>query len=386
MGGAELSVQALAESFYKGGHKVCVVTLGQKNEKSEINGVQIFRLKIQNIFWPFEDKKHSPVEKIKWHIKDIYNSSYKTQIEEIFKEFEPNIIHTNNLAGFSVYVWDIAKKHNIKITHTLRDYYLQCPRSTKFKNSTSCKNQCLKCSMFSLVKKKMSSKVDTVIGISQYILKDHLKQGFFQKSNKTVIYNGFNIPSDKKKKLQFDRNTYINFGFIGQVNEAKGIELLMKTLQNFKTLSNWKLFIAGNVQPNYLKNLKSHLPETKVEFMGFTKTSDFFQKINVLVVPSIWEEPFGRVVLEGITNNTVVLGSNSGGIPELLKSNQSFLFNPTETNLSILLKKILMDTSVLNSFKFDNKTSSMFCIERISMAYLSVFKKTINKDNESTFN
>src|SRR5690606_16644919 len=145
VGGAELSVQDLAESFSKDGHTVGVVTLGKKNEKSEINGVQIFRLQIQNTFWPFDDKRHSHIDKIKWHIKDVYNTLYKPQIEEIFKEFEPEIIHTNNLAGFSVSVWDIAKKSNIKIVHTIRDYYLQCPRTTKFKFNNICFNNCLDC-------------------------------------------------------------------------------------------------------------------------------------------------------------------------------------------------------------------------------------------------
>lgn len=379
VGGAEMSVQALAEEFSRHHNKVGIVTLGKKCEQVEINGVVIFRLKIQNIFWPFDNEKNGQLNKLRWHLYDIYNTSYDKKIGNIFREFEPDIIHTNNLTGFSVFVWSAAKRYNIKIVHTLRDYYLQCPKNTKFSNSSTCKNQCLDCKAFSLIKKKMSQKVDIVIGISKFILEDHINHGYFLNSQKKVIYNGFNIPSNKKKAKQFDKNSIINFGFIGQINEAKGVELLMNSLQSLKTLSNWKLFIAGKIKPEYKKILESILPNNRVEYMGFTQPSDFFLKINVLIVPSIWDEPFGRVVLEGITNNTVVLASNSGGIPELLKLNQSYLFNPTKSGLLQLLKKILSDPSVLNDFQFDIKETSLFSIERTSHTYLSVFNNLIKQ-------
>jgi len=42
-----------------------------------------------------------------------------------------------------------------------------------------------------------------------------------------------------------------------------------------------------------------------------------------LIIPSVWEEPFGRVVIEGNLQGLPVIGSNMGGIPEIISTMKS---------------------------------------------------------------
>src|SRR5690606_27657814 len=118
VGGAELSVQSLAEGFVNRGQRVGVVTLGEQDEEYDLNGVRVWRLKLENIFWPFINKERNGFQRLKWHINDMYNSSYYLAVNKIIEDFSPDIVYTNNLAGFSVSIWDIAKKHNLRIVHT----------------------------------------------------------------------------------------------------------------------------------------------------------------------------------------------------------------------------------------------------------------------------
>ncbi|SEK77406.1 Glycosyltransferase involved in cell wall bisynthesis [Aquimarina amphilecti] len=375
VGGAEISVQSIAEGMVKNGIEVAVLTLGEKTEKTIINNVLVYRLKIENLFWPFNEINYSKIKKLKWHFSDIHNKKYDKNIDKIIDEFCPNVIHTNNLTGFSVAIWDIAKRRQIKIIHTLRDYYLQCPKTNKFKND-NCEKQCAECLFFSIMKKAKSQLVDSVVGISNFILEDHIDKGYFKYALKKVIYNGFDTKKEILSNSDFEKHTFLKFGFIGQINKAKGIEVLIRSLEELKDYDNWKLFIAGNVDPSYKDYLLSFLPDEKVEFMGYMKQDTFFDIINVLIVPSLWEEPFGRVVLEGLLSNVPVLGSKKGGIKEILTGNSKFTFNPFKEDLKSLLQSILENPEELNTFNIDiNDFHKLYSLECMIDAYVKTYKE-----------
>jgi len=57
IGGAEKSVQTLAEKFTLLGHAVKVVCLGKENSNYEIANVKVKVIKIKNNYWPFKKKK-----------------------------------------------------------------------------------------------------------------------------------------------------------------------------------------------------------------------------------------------------------------------------------------------------------------------------------------
>jgi glycosyltransferase involved in cell wall biosynthesis len=68
------------------------------------------------------------------------------------------------------------------------------------------------------------------------------------------------------------------------------------------------------------------------------------QKHDVLVLPSIWAEPFSRAILEGMISGLVVVAARTGGTPEIIIDGENgLLFEPND--LEDLAKKIahLMD-------------------------------------------
>ncbi|MEN8884085.1 MAG: glycosyltransferase, partial [Flavobacteriaceae bacterium] len=190
-----------------------------------------------------------------------------------------------------------------------------------------------------------------------------------------VIYNGFNLKAIKEQKK---RNKPLTFGFIGQVKESKGIELLIKVflkLRNYK----WKLLIGGNLDSTYLKHLKSLNNSPDIEYLGYVKSDSFFEKIDILVVPSLWNEPFGRVVLESFVNRKPVLASNMGGLSELLSVNKDFLFDPNLESLTTQIENILSNPNVLDDFNFDQDFINLFSINETVHKYIKVFESVLNK-------
>ena len=244
-------MQTLAENFSDLGNEVIVICLGKEDANYKLNGVIIHAVKIKNDFWPFEINNKNSFHKLIWHLKDASNNKYNDFLHHLFLDYKPDVLLTNNISGFSTKVWRIASNLNIKIVHTLRDYYLQCPKSTKFKNGLNCTNLCNDCNFLSTPKKKDSSKVNYLIGISNYILSDHIDKGYFKGVQNEVIFNGF----ETQKKSINSREVTNVFGFIGQVNKTKGIELILESFSNLSE-SSWKLLIAGTVDEKYFKTLK----------------------------------------------------------------------------------------------------------------------------------
>lgn len=367
-GGAEVSTQLLAEGLVQLGHDVMVCTTCNKNSERYVNGVHVVYIKIKNIYWPYEKKKHSSLLSFIWHIIDINNILYRQAFDNVFHSFKPDVIHTSNLSGFSCYVWKIAFSFKIPIVHTIRDYYLMCLKCTMFKN-LECNSQCKECRLFSYVKKRLSHNVNAVVGISKFVLNKHLQNKYFTNAKiKSVINNPVgNGAVSNWKKVKTG-----NIGYIGSISSSKGVDLLVKAFSSIKS-NEYKLLIAGNGNNEYIKYLKSLSNKDNIEFVGFVRSTDFFKNIDLLVVPSQWQEPFGRVVIEAISNGIPVIASKKGGITEILEGRLEGILFDDVNDLKIKLEAYMKGRLVFN-FDYTASFGEKYKKNIIASQYEEIYK------------
>ena len=372
-GGAEVSVQILAETLVKNGWRVTLVCSGFRNEESVINGVHIYRMKCNPMGWLGEHGFKNKFHKILWHLVDMYNWRAKRNFARIIKKEKPDVIHTNNIAHFSCSIWSVAKKHNIPIVHTLRDYGLMCPKRTLFNNHKICLKRCLSCKFFTFFNKKASQNVDFVVGISDHILQRHLKAGCFRNSESDVVFNSISDILCQQKTSQTH-----SIGYLGKIDENKGIEILIEAFLACST-KNYNLLIAGNGNPAYIERLKQKCSvSNRILFVGKVKRDEFFSTIDLLVVPSIWEEPFGRTVIEPIAANIPVIAAASGGIPEILNGFKvGMMYSPY--NVCELTDALNKFTEGETMFDFSQKKDFIerFSPTRIAQEYERIYRKAI---------
>lgn len=377
IGGAELSVQTLAESLVIKGHDVIVASLFPSNfTKSEVvNGVKTYYIGLRNVYWPFINKKNE-ILRLLWHFIDIYNPLMMNDLTDVIIKEKPDIIHTNNLSGFSVSSWVEAKRHHIPLIHTIRDYYLLCHLSTMHRNERNCTKQCIRCRLFSELKKKFSNLPDSVVGISGYILKEHLKFGCFSSvPNTSVIYNSYqgiklNVVKGNKKNLRL--------GFLGRIEKKKGIDFLLKSLKSIAGYQ-FEVHIGGTGKQSYVDHLKKEYRKN-VFFYGFVNPSSFLTKIDVLVVPSLWNEPFGRIIAEAYYYGIPVIGSQKGGIPELIDNGKTgYVFDPAvKDSLISIVKNILKQPDIIKYMQsFCLEKSKLFLPEKIAAQYIDEYYKIL---------
>ena len=357
-GGGEISTKLLAEGLNAKGFDVKVYSISNKEKDDIINGVHVHRVKTSNIYWSF-NAPSSKLKKIIWHLKDSYNIQSGNKFKEYISKNKPDVVITSTIEDISPYIWKICKELKIKVIHILRSYTLLCPKATMYKKDKLCKKQCLSCKIITYPKKILSKYVDVVVGISEFILNEHTKYGYFPNAKQEVIYNPVEIPKIKIQKYNKNKKEMI-FGFVGRIEKAKGIEFLLDNFSRLK-LENVKLFIYGKgLTKEYENEIKQKYESNQIIFKGFKKPEEIYNEIDILIVPSLWNEPFGRIVPEANSYEVPVLVSNRGGLPELVEEGKNgYVFDPDkEGDFEEKLKKII-EMKKNNSFSFDKEKFSL---------------------------
>jgi len=377
LGGAERSVQHLAEALNSAGHEVVVVCLGTEASIKEVNGVRVYYVPLFNVYFPFVNRPPWPA-RLLWNLLDIYNPVMARRVSKIIDLEKPDVVHTNVLLGFSYAVWWVIHKRGIRLVHTIRDHLLFCPRSTMFRNGTNCKTQCVSCRLFSSPKKMLCSYVDQVVGISNYILDRHLSEGWFKNTNRNVIFNSFRRCDGKINSIAPDR---VRFGYIGRVSPAKGIELLLRAFLSLENGAESELLVAGEGEDKYFEKVRNMARGTNVRFLGFVPRGEFYKQVDVVVVPSLVNEALGRAILEAYACGVPVLASRRGGIPEIVDHGQTgFLFDPDrQGELQKYMELVLRDPSVLQKLSTSCISKSKeFREEIIARKYIEVYEGKVH--------
>jgi glycosyltransferase involved in cell wall biosynthesis len=323
-GGAQESVRILAESLATRGHRVSVwATTYQPKQKrtTEIHaGVNVTFLPVANVYWPHG--RRPKVLKPIWHAIDAHNPVMARRIGQLLDEEMPDILHTNILAGFSTAIWAEASRRRIPVVHTVRDYYLICPKGARFKDGTECASACASCRIYSLPKKQATRHVDAVVSISRHLANHHVVDSPIRE----VIHNGYQAAGTLPPRTEAGG---LKVGFLGRLFETKGIELLIDAVGRTDAAH---LYIAGSGLPGYVEDLRKLAP-ARTTFLGTVPPRRLFEKIDVLAVPSLWHEPFGRVAIEAMAWGIPVIASRRGGLPEIIQPGvNGWLFAPDEAD------------------------------------------------------
>ena len=323
-GGAQESVRILAESLAARGHQVSVwATTYQphqgRTEEFHAN-VKVTFLPVANVYWPHGKRPHwlKPL----WHAIDAHNPVMARRVGQLLDEESPDLLHTNILAGFSPAIWAEASQRNIPVVHTMRDYYLTCPKGARFKEGAECGSPCASCRLYSLPKQRAARQVDALVSISRHLASAQAVDAPIRE----VIHNSYQAEGTLAPRTD---GGALKVGFLGRLFETKGIELLIEAVRQTHSAH---LYIAGNGSPGYVEGLRQRAAG-RATFLGTVPPRSLFEKIDVLAVPSLWHEPFGRVAIEAMAWGLPVIASRRGGLPEIVQPGvNGWLFEPDETD------------------------------------------------------
>ena len=318
IGGAEKYMLALQDYLNKNGIQTKTIAITKIAPINHISsfGAQLFKI-----------------------LLDYFNPKIFFEVKKIIREFKPDVIHLHNNVVSPISVL-MALKKDYNVIFTAHDHTIICPSNwCSNQNGKVCGGvsgagiQCFECLPvhkllpYYLLRKiralEIKSKTNAIISPS-IPLKEKLEKIGFSKLHHIPYFVAIN-EGYRPRTLTNRRNIL----YVGKLEKHKGIRILIEIFSDIaKKIEDFRLIIAGSGSlENELKDKVSRSNITdKVLFVGHLRTKDlieWYEKADLLVIPSLWQEQFGIVGIEAMSFGLPVIGFNVGGIPDWLKNGRT---------------------------------------------------------------
>ena len=150
--------------------------------------------------------------------------------------------------------------------------------------------------------------------------------------------------------------------FSGKLNSSKGYDVfgnaVVKILDKYK---NWRALAIGN-EPREKHNF-IHKRFKILDWIKHDEILKYYKKSSISIVPSKWQEPFGRTALESAAYGCSTITSKNGGLPETFK-NPIFLNKVNKENLFNEIKKLIDNPQLMQKIQKNNFKSVIHTIQK----------------------
>lgn len=229
--------------------------------------------------------------------------------------------------------------------------------------------------------KRILKSCKNIISISKYVKNQMIKSTSIKEEKFKILYNSINteifkplnindvLQIKKKYNIPLDKKIIL---FVGRLCKDKGIDQLIKAQRMLE--KDYFLLIVGsnfyktNIVSDFEKELINQTEDIKdnIIFTGYIDYKDIANIYNcadVIVLPSMWDEPAGMTIIEGMACKKPVITTISGGIPEytgngnciLLKRNADISENIAKSIKKINLNENYSKELSLNAYNRSQK-------------------------------
>jgi glycosyltransferase involved in cell wall biosynthesis len=296
-------------------------------------------------------------------------------LDELNREYQFDIIYSNTLAVLLGMIY--AKKRKIKHIWHVHEIIVH-PKWIAY-----------------IFPKLLNKYADVVVCNSNATMDNLVLRQKELATKSLVIHNGLKPLSDDfvkidREKVGFEKDDFI-ITLIGRINRLKGHKWLLNTLiNNLLNNKDIKLLFVGSPvfgQEYYLEEIEQIIKENnlhnRVKIVGFKKELRPILNItDLLVVPSTEAESFGLVALEAMLAKKAVIGSNHGGLKEIITHNETgFLVEPNnETELATSIEKLLHNKELRDDFGINGykKAIKEFSEEKYISGFEDLFEAMLS--------
>jgi len=388
-GGVEIFLDNLIQFLLSKGFDVKVLTCRMKGTKTyeKIDKLEIFRVNLSPL--RFHHFQQLPGLTFPFNVL----SNFELKIYDIIKGAD--IVYINNLYHLSFAPMQAAKKLGKKIFLDVHDYWPICFKKDLMHpdNKLCFSNDPFTCySCMSLTNpififsgfllflefyyRNKIIKTEDVIVHSKFVHDKIFEYSGMQ--SKIIPYPYVGNKLKKQKKLMGK----LKILFLGRLQPQKGAHLLPEICMKLKKEEiDYEINILGDgpLFP-YLKRY-AEKENLNMNFFGFVKSRpkiySELRKSNLLLLPSIWPEPFGMVILEAMAFGIPVIGSNRGGLKNTIENNKvGFAIDPEVEKIVEKIKLLKENPSLYKKFSLNGiKNIKKYAPKKIFKKYLKMFEK-----------
>ena len=336
----------VAERLAARGHTIGVLTSRYERTKAPASEQNIYRL----LHLEGDLAYYQPLHFFtKWNKQHRENLAF---LENTVKDFKPDLIFIWGMWALSKALPALAEKLLPgRVVYYLSDYwpsaldmhttYWQSPVQNWFMQPP--KRVLSKVAMSMLAKEGQPDlKLEQVICVSARV-RDILVEAGLPIHNARIIHGGTDIERFPGVHERDYLSGNLKLLYAGQLVRHKGVHTAieaMARLVNRRRINQISLSLVGSGHPDYETFLR-HLVERERlnDFVTFHKPVSkdkmpaIFQQFDVLIFPSIYEEPLARITQEAMASGLVVVGTTTGGTKEILKDGETGLtFVPEDSD------------------------------------------------------
>ena len=284
---------------------------------------------------------------------DSYKEAYKNRklIKNIIKESDVvNVKLPTNIGIIAMhYVLKLRKKHLVQL--------VGCPYDIL--NSYGGIKAKLIAPIISVINKYYIKRADNIIYVTNGFLQER-----YPTKGKSISCSNVNIDNPSKEvlknrldKISRDINVY-KIGLIGSLNvKYKGQDTAIKAISLLKNKFNIELhFLGSGDKENWIDLIKQYGVENRVFFDGTLPSGDpvynWLDNMDIYLQPSL-TEGLPRSVIEAMSRGCPVIGTEAGGIPELLQK-ELVIKKKDYKDLAIKIEKLLNDKKMMEKIAKEN--------------------------------
>lgn len=379
--GSGVYTENIANSLTNLGHDVCVIF--PDNEK-----INDYKFKTHPIYFKYKENikgslpfnfpcftTHPRSNQTFYNLNkkqlELYKTTFQNAIEEEIKTFKPDVIH----AGHIWLLADIASNYNIPLIITAHGTDLiGYNKVDKFRQNAI----------------NAAKKAKYIITISKENEK-LVKETFPFTKNKTIfIPNGYNHNIFYKselnkqrvlKELGINKNYDKVVSFAGKFTYFKGIDILLKAAKEYQRDDTITILAGDGQLFNEMNDLAKSLNLKNIKFLGnqpHNTLRKLYNIADVSLVPSR-SEAFGLVVIEAMAEGTPVIGTNDGGIKDIITKETGILINPEDYQaLADNVTKILTNQITFNREKIADYAKQKYSQDNFTKTLLNIYQKSQN--------
>jgi len=273
-------------------------------------------------------------------------------LHAILDDTDFDVIHFHNISlvgGPGVLSYGEAVK-----LYTAHEYWLLCPLSTLWQmRDRPCVNKrCVRCTLdagrppqwwrYTGNLERNLKDVDALLAPSRFAIDKHAEMGLA--ADFTLLPN-FLPDADADGDSATPARQRPFFLFAGRLEQTKGVQVLIEAFRAFDAAD--LLIVGAGPYESTLRNQAAGLDH--VHFTGqmsYANLKGLYREAIATLVPSIWYEPFGLIVLESFAQGTPVIVNNAGAPPELVAQSGGGLVYDSSTALQDALCKLHGDSDL----------------------------------------
>ena len=324
VGGVGVHIHTLSKELIKQGHEVYVITYPHKDLK-DIDGIHVIGTKGINV---------PGIRGL------MFKKNAKKALEKLVGEEDIDIIHGHYLYPAGAAAVEVGKKHKIKT-------YVTAHGSDMFETYKS------QPFMRKPIEKVLND-ADVVFAVSNALKHEIIATevpGIVSKTRMSfnaVDIDKYNDEPDDSFKMEMGLEDKPIVMFVGNLIKRKNVKSLIEA----KKLSKCDYYLVIVGDGPLFKNLKGKVDDENISDVIFTGARDDVERIipscDVLILPS-FSESFGLVLIEALACGKPVIGSNVGGITEIITEDVGLFINPNDvSSIARAVDKVINDDELRN--------------------------------------